>query len=147
MTFEVLEEDKPVAEGEQPVVREELDDEGNPLPKMQLNEGEVVPKHLVVPEVVREPKMHFFKVPKLGSYMAIRLEYKTCLYEEAFDYGVNDLLRVNELKKLQEEERIAYEKSLIEMKEQAEADGEACKTADKKEWEKIEPKPYQSRTV
>lgn len=113
----MLEEDKPLAEGEQPVVKEELDDEGNPLPKMELAEGEVVPKHLVVPEVVREPKMHFFKVPRLGSYMAIRLEYKTCLFEEAFDHGVNDMLRVIELKRLQDEERIHYEKSLIEMKE------------------------------
>lgn len=28
--------------------------------------------------------------------MAIRLEYQTCLYEEAFDAGVLDLIAVNE---------------------------------------------------
>lgn len=84
-------------EGEVVVPKEELDDEGNPVPKMQVNEGEVLPKYFVVPEVVREPKMHFFKVPRLGSYMAVRLEYQTCLYEEAFDAGVNDMLRINEL--------------------------------------------------
>jgi len=64
-----------------------------------------------VPEVVREGKIHFFKVPRLGSYMAIRLEYQTCLYEEAFDAGVNDMLRVNELKRLQDEERVHFEKT------------------------------------
>lgn len=32
-------------------------------------------KHLFVPEVVRDPKMHFWKVPRLGSYMAIPLVY------------------------------------------------------------------------
>ena len=57
----------------------------------------MVPKFLIIPEVVREPKVHFFKVPRLGSYMAIRLEYKTCLFEEAFDAGVKDKLQVMEL--------------------------------------------------
>lgn len=32
--------------------------------------------------------------------MAIRLEYSTCLYEEAYDAGVADMVRVNELKKI-----------------------------------------------
>ncbi len=49
-----------------------------------------------MPEVVRDPKVHFYKVPKLGSYMAIRLEYSSCLFEEAFDAGVVDLIEVNE---------------------------------------------------
>ena len=38
-----------------------------------------------MPEVVRDPRVHFYKVPRLGSYMAIRLEYNSCLFEEAFD--------------------------------------------------------------
>jgi hypothetical protein len=29
--------------------------------------------HVYVPEVVREPKMHFYRVPRLGSYMSIPL--------------------------------------------------------------------------
>jgi hypothetical protein len=64
---------------------------------LKFGPGEVVPKFLIIPEVVREPKVHFFKVPRLGSYMAIRLEYKTCLFEEAFDAGVKDKLQVMEL--------------------------------------------------
>jgi len=35
--------------------------------------------HIYVPEVVREPKMHFYKVPRLGAFLAIPLEYKSCL--------------------------------------------------------------------
>lgn len=50
----------------------------------------------MVPEVVRDPRVHFYKVPRLGSYMAIRLEYNSCLFEEAFDAGVVDLIEVNE---------------------------------------------------
>jgi hypothetical protein len=45
-----------------------------------------------VKEVVREPRMHFFKVPRLGCYLAIRLEYQTCLFEEALDAAVIDYL-------------------------------------------------------
>jgi len=70
----------------------------------------------VVPEVVRDPKVHFYKVPRLGSYMAIRLEYTTCLFEEAFDAGVLDLIEVNERLRIQEEERTNFERMEEERK-------------------------------
>lgn len=38
--------------------------------------------------------MHFFKVPRLGSYIAIRLEYESCLFEEALDLAVQDYIEV-----------------------------------------------------
>jgi hypothetical protein len=38
--------------------------------------------------------MHYFRVPRLGSFMAIRLEYNSCLTEEAFDAGVADMQSV-----------------------------------------------------
>jgi hypothetical protein len=47
-----------------------------------------------VREVVREPRMHFFKVPKLGSYLAIRLEYESCLFEESLAAAVLDYVDV-----------------------------------------------------
>jgi len=34
--------------------------------------------------------MHFYKVPRLGSYLAIRLEYESCLFEEALNAAVVD---------------------------------------------------------
>lgn len=40
--------------------------------------------------MVKEARMHFFKVPKLGSYLAVKLEYETCIFEEALDAGVLD---------------------------------------------------------
>lgn len=36
-----------------------------------------VPQHIFVPEVVREPRMHYFKVPRLGSYLAVELKYNS----------------------------------------------------------------------
>jgi hypothetical protein len=53
-----------------------------------------------VKDVVREPKMHFFKVPRLGSYLAVRLEYNACLNETAFDAAVADY---NEVRNKQKE--------------------------------------------
>jgi len=45
---------------------------------------------MIVPEVVRDKQIYFFKVPKLGSYLAVRLEYETCLFEAALDAGIAD---------------------------------------------------------
>lgn len=36
-------------------------------------------KHIYRPEVVRESRMHYWKVPRLGAYMAIPLVYKSAL--------------------------------------------------------------------
>lgn len=57
-------------------------------------------KHKYVKEVVREPKIHFWQVPRLGSFMAVPMIYKSCLFEEAIDKA---LLDWSEIKKLREE--------------------------------------------
>jgi hypothetical protein len=74
----------------------------------------VFPKHVYVKEVVREPRMHFFKVPKLGSYLAIKLEYDSCLFEEALNTAVVDYLDVKQRLKEQEEEMKQYYEKLEE---------------------------------
>jgi len=59
-------------------------------------EGKVIekddPTHVLVPEVVREPRIHFYKVPRLGSYLAIRLEYSSCLLVDSFNEGLSDYM-------------------------------------------------------
>jgi len=37
-------------------------------------------------------------VPRLGSYLAIKMEYESCLFEEAFDAAVVDFLEVQSKK-------------------------------------------------
>lgn len=69
--------------------------------------------------------------------MAIRLEYETCLFEEALELGIKDQLDVNEKIRLQNEEKLAFEKQQQELMEQAEADGETFEAA-AKEWDAIE---------
>ncbi len=105
VTFEVL-EDKPNAK-----VEEEGEEGATEAKAVTKSIFDGYPQHLVIPEVVRDSRVHFYKVPRLGSYMAIRLEYQTCLFEEAFDAGVLDLIEVNEKLRIQEEEKANFEKS------------------------------------
>ena len=53
--------------------------------------------------------MHFFEVPRLGSYMAIRLEYNSCLFVESYNEGIKDALSVKERIMEQEQQRIDAE--------------------------------------
>lgn len=115
VTYELF-NDAPPEEAEAEAAPE-VDDEGNEIPKPVKEPEEILPKKLVVNEVVRESKIHFFKVPKLGSYMAIRLEYETCLFEEALDSGVSDALAINEKARIQQEEKQAHEKQQAELQE------------------------------
>ena len=75
------------------------EEEGEAVPEEDDEEGEAAgekikdildTKHVFVPEVVREPRMHYFKVPRLGSYMAIPLVYNSCLSVEALAAAEED---------------------------------------------------------
>mgnify|MGYP006091378023 CR=1 FL=1 len=92
-----------------------------------------LPKHLIVPEVVRNKDMHFFKVPRLGSYLAIKMEYQTCLYEEALDSAVNNYIDVAKYMKEIEEEKLEYENEQAEAKKEALDNGEPW-TPEARDW-------------
>jgi hypothetical protein len=47
-------------------------------------------KHIYVSEVVREPKMWFRTVPRLGAFMSVPLIYNSCLSDEALDVAIAD---------------------------------------------------------
>ena len=47
-------------------------------------------KHSYVPEVVRNPRMHFKKVPRLGCFMAVPLVYNSCLFNDALEEAIED---------------------------------------------------------
>jgi len=71
------------------VFNDKTDEEGKVVESEDLN-------HVLVKEVVREPRIHFFKVPKLGSYLAIRLEYNSCLFVESYNDGIQNALSCRE---------------------------------------------------
>lgn len=89
ITFGVFTEDEAQPEEEQPEQEVDENEEGY-VPKPKAPPPEKLPKHIFVEEVVREPRIHYFRVPMLGSYLAIKLEYDSCLFEEAFDAAVDD---------------------------------------------------------
>lgn len=41
-----------------------------------------------MPDVVKNEKINYFKLPKLGAYLAIPLIYKSYLFEKTFDGAV-----------------------------------------------------------
>ena len=55
-----------------------------------------MPKHILIDQVVRNKDIHYYQVPKLGSYLAIKLEYMTCLFEEAYDAAVENYTSIND---------------------------------------------------
>jgi len=92
--------------------------------------------------------MHYFKVPRLGSFMAIHLEYDSCLHEEAFDDGVREMHNVHKRRAEQEDEKAEWEKEEQQRKETKEQDEEASEyQVEQKDWATIEPASYLKKKV
>jgi len=70
---------------------------------------------------VREPRIHFYKVPRLGSYLAVRLEYNSCLSVEAYNDGIKDALNCRERSKEQEEGKREHEEKEKDRKDECDA--------------------------
>lgn len=56
-----------------------------------------------IKEVVNEPRMKYFDVPRLGCYLAIPMTYKSCLFQQSFDAAVDDYLAAVQRKEEQED--------------------------------------------
>lgn len=100
----------------------------------------------MVPEVVREPRIFYYKVPRLGSYLAVKLEYDSCLLQSSFDSGVTDFLDMKNKVKDLEEDRKNFEEQQRELKEQKEADGEEF-VPEVKEWPEVTAADYKTTKV
>mmetsp|Transcript_35437 Transcript_35437/g.31928 ORF Transcript_35437/g.31928 Transcript_35437/m.31928 type:complete len:361 (-) Transcript_35437:672-1754(-) len=69
------------------------------------------------PDVTQVPNMHYFKIPKLGAYMTVPLQYKSSLYESSLDAGAIERRRVREAR-----EALAKEKEDAEIEHQQKLD-------------------------
>lgn len=88
-----------------------MEEEGEESKQASIKEApEKLPYFILVDEVVRQPRIHYFKVPRLGSFMAVHLEYDSCLHEEAFDEGVREMISVHKRRAEQEDEKAEWEK-------------------------------------
>lgn len=106
-----------------------------------------LPRHVLVPEVVRENRIHFYKVPRLGSYLAIKLEYQSCLSTAAYDAGIKDYNLIKTKLSEQEEEKKQWEEDMKEKAEAAEADGDENWKPEERTWKEIEPADFQTHDV
>lgn len=105
----------------------------------------VIPNHVFVPEVVREPKIHYFRVPRLGSYLAVELKYNSCQNEEAFDKAFEDFLECEAKREDLEKDKQEYEEKVLEDKER---EGEEYKEPEEaKEWPEIKEQPYETQEI
>lgn len=121
VTFGALFNGDEPEEGEAPAEEEEVP-EGEEKPKKV--EKEKFPKFKLVEEVVRDQKIHYYMVPRLGSYLAIRLEYESCLFEETFDTAVVDFQEVQAKRHEQDQKRREHDDAEAERKQEKEDNGE-----------------------
>lgn len=85
--------------------------------------------------------MHFWKVPRLGSYMAIPLIYKSCLSEQALDAAITDWAEVSKRIEVQDKEKAAFNEEQAQLKQEKQLAGEEFR-AEKRDWETIKAAPY-----
>lgn len=102
-------DEEPEAAAEPEPVEPKYDENGELIPEPEKPKPEVFPKFKIVDEVVREPNMHYYNVPRLGSYLAIKLEYESCLFEEAFDEAVLNYAEVTIQKQEQQVKKNEWE--------------------------------------
>ena len=121
------------------VFNDPLDEEGKPIEQTD-------PAHLLVKEVVREPRIHFYQVPKLGSYFAIRLEYNSCLFEDSFNEGVKDYMSMKQRLLDQEEAKRQHDDNQNDLQQQADANGDEF-VHDPGNWPSIDPKAFKTQKV
>lgn len=92
------------------------------------NDKEPQLKSLYIPDVVTEPNMHFFEIPRLGSYLAVPVIIKSYLNVESFDSAVVKLKEYAELEadsRKKKEETIAdYEEKIQKARDAEEDDSE-----------------------
>ena len=111
---------------------------------------EKLPRHELVVEVVEEPRIHFYQVPRLGSYLAIKLEYDSCLTEEAFDAAVVDLKEVEAKKAEIEKEKREFDEGQAAKKaefDENNEDPEKQYEMEEKTWEEPKALPFKTEKV
>ena len=96
-----------------------------------------------VPEVVREKRMSFQRVPRLGAFMAVPLVYNSCLSDEALEAAVEDYKQVKEAQEEQAKQKAEYEEQYEQRKSAAQANNEAFEE-EEKVWDVLEFAPFQT---
>jgi hypothetical protein len=54
---------------------------------------EVKDKYVYIPNVVKNENVHYFRLPKLGSYIAVPMIYQSYLTEQIFNVALEARLK------------------------------------------------------
>ena len=90
--------------------------------------------------------MHFFRVPKLGSFLAILFSYQSCQEEESLEGAYEDYVACQHKREEQEKEKAEWAEKVQEEREEKEKEGEAYEEP-AKEWEEIKEATYKTHAV
>ena len=123
------------------------DNEGEEGEKAKSAEVDVLKSYkgvVYVPEVIREKRIHFQRVPKLGSFMAVPLVYNSCLYDEALEAAVDNAKTITEQREVQAREKQEYDEQLEAKVAAAQANNETLEE-EEKVWESLEFAPFQTQ--
>lgn len=103
-------------------------------------ESEKIENVVYCKEVTREPRIKYFKVPRLGCYLAVPLVYSSYLFVEALDAALLDYAAYTAVLKRNEELTKEYEEALAEAKEEDEEslEKEVKKRSENKSGSKLE---------
>jgi hypothetical protein len=92
-------------EGEEEKKEEANDDEEENEEKKEEPKEEVL-NNIEIEEVVNEPKIHFFREPRLGSYIAIDIRYQSSLQYSSLTSAIENLNEYK-VKKEEQDKRLA----------------------------------------
>jgi hypothetical protein len=133
VTYDLFKPKEENAEQEVPVENPEIieGEDGNQNELKPKPEKEYIPNHLLIEEVIREPKIKFFREPKLGCYLAVDLTYKSSLSTISLNSSIEALNEFNtkmadyEVRKREFYERVAEENAQKQPEENSNLDGQS----------------------
>lgn len=103
-TFDVFKDEAAAEGGDE---GDEAGDEGDEGAKVVEEKKDEGPKTVHIPNVLMGPnseKSHFWQLPKLGSYLTLRMNYDACLNETTLDEAIEKEASLLEQKAKEEEE-------------------------------------------
>lgn len=120
---------------------EAAEEEGEEKPETDAKDILKTNPHKYVSHVVRQKDIHFWTVPRLGSFMAIPLTYQSCMSDESLDAAIADWAEVSKRIEAQDAKKVEWEEEQAQVKEQKISAGDAYEEPET-DWEDIQAAAY-----
>lgn len=108
------------------------------------DEKEEITNYIFIPDVVTDGRIHFFEIPRLGSYLAVPIFVRGYLNEMAFNDGLNKISdwkkKEQELQEFKKEKEEEFEEQIMAAKDAEEDYQDIVDQWENYEWE-ANPEP------